>query len=181
MSEFESELVKTVSKKKIKKAVKNIANEINADYGGEKIVLVGILKGAFVFLADLMRKIKVPCEVDFIIVKSYGNSAETSGTVNIVKDLDIDIKGRHVIIVEDIIDTGLTLSEIVKMLAERSPATLKTAALFDKPSKRKITYDTDYTGIKINDFFAVGYGLDFAEKYRNLPSLYEIKRKNNGI
>jgi hypoxanthine phosphoribosyltransferase len=170
-----SELIKTIPKKEIKKAVKHIAKEINSDYSGEKIVLVGVLKGAFVFLADLIRKIKVPCEVDFMIVKSYGDSLVTSEKLNIVKDIDTDIKGKHVIIVEDIIDTGITLSGIIKVLAERSPATLKTAALFDKPSRRKISYNADYTGLKIHDFFAVGYGLDFAEQYRNLPDLYEVK------
>src|SRR5215211_3257045 len=142
--------------------------EITADYAGRDLLLVGVLKGAVFFMADLMRSIEVHCEVDFMAISSYGASTDSSGVVRILKDLDTAIEGRHVLVVEDIIDSGLTLSYLMRNLRARNPATLEVCALLTKPERREIDVPVRYIGFEIPNRFVVGYGLDFAERYRNL-------------
>jgi hypoxanthine phosphoribosyltransferase len=146
-----------------------LGEEISNDYAGRDLLLVGVLKGAVFFMADLMRSLTVPCEVDFMAISSYGDSTDSSGIVRILKDLDINIEGRHVLVVEDIIDSGLTLSYLMRNLESREPATLEVCALLTKPARREIDVSVRYVGFEIPNKFVVGYGLDFAERYRNLP------------
>jgi hypoxanthine phosphoribosyltransferase len=143
--------------------------EISADYAGRDLLLVGVLKGAVFFMADLMRELTVPCEIDFMAISSYGAATDSSGVVRILKDLDTNIAGRHVLVVEDIIDSGLTLSYLVRNLEAREPASLEVCALMTKPERREIDVDVRYVGFEIPNRFVIGYGLDFAERYRNLP------------
>jgi hypoxanthine phosphoribosyltransferase len=149
--------------------VSELAEEISADYVGKDVLLIGVLKGAVFFLADLMRQIDVDCEVDFMAVSSYGSSTDSSGVVRILKDLDASIEGRHVLIVEDIVDSGLTLSYLFRMLGGRSPASIEVCALLTKPDRREVDMPIRYVGFEIPNKFAIGYGLDYAERYRNLP------------
>jgi hypoxanthine phosphoribosyltransferase len=149
--------------------VRELGAEISRDYEGRNLVLVGVLKGAVFFLSDLMRHIEVPCEVDFMAVASYGSSTDSSGVVRILKDLDSAIEGRDVLIVEDIVDSGLTLQYLLRNLGARNPATLEVCALLTKPERRKVELPTRYVGFEIPNRFAIGYGLDHAERYRNLP------------
>jgi hypoxanthine phosphoribosyltransferase len=149
--------------------IRELGREISTDYAGRELLLVGVLKGAVFFMADLMRSIDVPCEIDFMAISSYGASTDSSGVVRILKDLDINIEGRHVLVVEDIIDSGLTLSYLVRNLESRAPATLEVCALLTKPERRQIQVDVRYVGFEIPNRFVIGYGLDFAERYRNLP------------
>jgi hypoxanthine phosphoribosyltransferase len=149
--------------------VAELGAEVSADYDGRDLLLIGVLKGAVFFMADLMRHITVPCEVDFMAISSYGDSTDTSGIVRILKDLDINIEGRDVLVVEDIIDSGLTLSYLMRNLESREPASLEICALMTKPSRRQIDVSVRYIGFEIPDRFVVGYGLDLAERYRNLP------------
>jgi hypoxanthine phosphoribosyltransferase len=149
--------------------IRELGEEINADYSGREILLLGVLKGAVFFMADLMRTITVPCEIDFMAISSYGASTDSSGVVRILKDLDINIEGRHVLVIEDIIDSGLTLSYLIRNLESREPASLAVCALLTKPERREIEVDVRYTGFEIPNRFVIGYGLDFAERYRNLP------------
>jgi hypoxanthine phosphoribosyltransferase len=149
--------------------VRELAEEISADYAGKDVLLIGVLKGAVFFLADLMRQLEVDCEVDFMAVSSYGSSTDSSGVVRILKDLDAPIEGRHVLIVEDIVDSGLTLSYLFRMLGGRSPASLEVCALLTKPERREVDMPIRYVGFEIPNKFAIGYGLDHAERYRNLP------------
>jgi hypoxanthine phosphoribosyltransferase len=149
--------------------VAELGAEISADYGGQDLALVGVLKGAIFFIADLMRAIEVPCEVDFMAISSYGSATDSSGVVRILKDLDVSIEGRHVLVVEDIIDSGLTLSYLVRTLRARQPASLEICALLTKPARRKVDVRCRYVGFEIPERFVIGYGLDFAERYRNLP------------
>ena len=149
--------------------VKEIGARISADYEGRDLFLVGVLKGAVFFLSDLMRCLTVPCEVDFMAVSSYGSSTDSSGVVRILKDLDASIEGREVLIVEDIVDSGLTLSYLLRTLRARDPASLEVCALLTKPERRKVELPIRYVGFEIPNRFAVGYGLDHAERYRNLP------------
>ena len=149
--------------------IRELGEEINADYAGRELLLVGVLKGAVFFMADLMRTITVPCEIDFMAISSYGASTDSSGVVRILKDLDINIEGRHVLVIEDIIDSGLTLSYLIRNLESREPASLEVCALLTKPERREIEVDVRYTGFEIPNRFVIGYGLDFAERYRNLP------------
>ncbi len=165
-----------ISEGDIQRRVSEVADEISRDYEGKEIVLIGVLKGAFVFLADLMRKLKVPSRVDFLAVSSYGKFTETSGQVKILKDLDNPIEHEHVLIVEDILDTGLTLNYIYSLLKKRNPASLKTVVLLDKPEKRLIDFRADYVGFVVPPLFLVGYGLDAAEKYRYLPYITELEK-----
>ncbi len=158
----------------IKSRVKELAEEINRDYAGKEVLLVGVLKGAFIFLADLIRHLRIPVKVDFLAVSSYGERTESSGEVRLIKDLDHPVEGEHVLIVEDILDTGLTLSYIVRMLQDRNPASLKTVVLLDKPSQRKVEFKAHYVGFEVPPVFLVGYGLDAYEKYRNLPYITEL-------
>ena len=159
----------------IRHRVNELAKAISADYRGSKPLLVGLLKGSFIFLADLARALDIDSEIDFMTVSSYGNSMENS-EVRILKDLGEPIQGRDVLIVEDIIDTGLTLSRILELLAARHPRSLKVCTLLNKPSRRKVDVRVDYNGFDIDDVFVAGYGIDFAQKYRNLPQLVVVKR-----
>jgi hypoxanthine phosphoribosyltransferase len=149
--------------------VRQLGEEITADYQGKELFLVGVLKGAVFFLSDLMRHVDVPCQVDFMAVSSYGSQTESSGVVRILKDLDAPIDGKHVLIVEDIVDSGLTLSYLLRTLNARGPASLEVCALLTKPERRKVELPIRYTGFEIPNRFAIGYGLDHAEQYRNLP------------
>ena len=149
--------------------VRELAAEVSRDYADRELLLVGVLKGAVFFLSDLMRHLEVDCEVDFMAVSSYGSSTDSSGVVRILKDLDISIEGRHVLIVEDIVDSGLTLSYLLRTLRARNPASLEVCALLTKPERRKVELPIRYVGFEIPNRFAIGYGLDYAERYRNLP------------
>ncbi len=149
--------------------VRALAEAISRDYAGRDLLLIGVLKGAFLFLADLMRHLTLPCEVDFMAVASYGSSTESSGVVRIIKDLDAPLEGRDVLIVEDIVDSGLTLQYLLRTLQARNPASLEVCALLTKPERRKVEMPARYIGFEIPDRFAVGYGLDHAERFRNLP------------
>ena len=149
--------------------VRQLGAEISRDYAGRDLLLIGVLKGAVFFLSDLMRQIEIPCEVDFMAVASYGSATESSGVVRILKDLDASIEDRHVLIVEDIVDSGLTLSYLFRMLGGRGPASLEVCALLTKPERREVDMPIRYVGFEIPNKFAIGYGLDHAERYRNLP------------
>lgn len=164
-----------ISKEEIAVMVKGLADKISQDYEGKELVLIGVLKGGFVFLADLMREITIPVVVDFISVSSYGTSTTSSGIVRIIKDVDIDIKNKHVLLVEDIIDTGLTINHLKELFQTRGPLSVNICTAFDKPSRRKVDVDSQYKGLELPDKFIVGYGLDFSEKYRNLPEICELK------
>jgi hypoxanthine phosphoribosyltransferase len=153
----------------IQNRIRELGREISSDYAGRELLLVGVLKGAVFFMADLMRTITVPCEIDFMAISSYGASTDSSGVVRILKDLDINIEGRHVLVVEDIVDSGLTLSYLVRNLESREPATLEVCSLLTKPGRREMEVDIRYVGFEIPNRFVIGYGLDFAERYRNLP------------
>lgn len=164
-----------LSEEQIAKVVKKIADEISSDYKDKNPLIISVLKGSFVFMADLVRQITIPCAIDFMSISSYGKGTRTSGEVKINKDLDTKIESRHVIIVEDILDSGLTLSYILDMFKARGPASVKLCTLLDKPDRRKIPVDIDYKGFIIPDEFVVGYGLDYNEKYRNLPYIGILK------
>jgi hypoxanthine phosphoribosyltransferase len=167
-----SDITPTVllSAEEVQARIASLAGEISRDYpAGERIHLVAILKGAFLFLGDLIRAMPRTVTIDFMAVSSYGKSTSSSGEVRMIKDLDSGLEGRHVIIVEDIVDTGLTLSYLQEILHARNPKTLRTACLLSKPSRRKIDVKVEYVGFTIEDRFVVGYGLDYAEQYRNLP------------
>ena len=152
-----------------------IAERINEDYANEEILLVGLLKGSVVFITDLMRKITLPCSLDFMAVSSYGNSTKSNGVVNVKMDLTQEIEGKNVLIVEDIIDSGNTLYAVLKLLESRNPRSLKLASLLSKPDRREKDIKIDYLGAETDDVFVVGYGLDYAEKYRNLPYIGILK------
>lgn len=164
-----------LSQEEIEKKVVELAGKIQNDYEGQDILLVGILKGASVFVADLMRKIDLNVNIDFMSVSSYGSGTESSGTVKILKDLDVDIEGKNVLIVEDIIDSGATLRNLYDTLMTRNPKSLKLCTLLDKPERRKVHIDVDYVGFTIEDKFIVGYGIDYDEKYRNLPYIAMVE------
>ncbi|HEX8648949.1 MAG TPA: hypoxanthine phosphoribosyltransferase [Thermoleophilaceae bacterium] len=149
--------------------VRELGEEISRDYAGKDLLLVGVLKGAVFFLSDLMRHLEVPCEVDFMAVASYGSSTDSSGVVRILKDLDAPIEGRDVLIVEDIVDSGLTLSYLLRTMRAREPRSLEVCALLTKPERRKVELPIRYTGFEIPNRFVIGYGLDYGEKFRNLP------------
>ena len=163
------------SEQELQDCVKRIAGEITRDYAGQEPVFVGVLKGSFIFIADLMRHVDLHCSVDFMAVSSYGKGSVTTGAVKINKDLSENIEGKHVIMVEDILDSGLTLSYLTKYLMQRKPASIKIATLLDKPARRRAEVKPDYVGFEVPDAFVVGYGLDFAEKYRNLPYIGILK------
>jgi hypoxanthine phosphoribosyltransferase len=159
----------------LRQRIRALAAEINEDYAGKNLLLVGVLKGAVFFLADLMRQLEVDCELDFMAVSSYGSSTESSGVVRILKDLDTPIEGRDVLIVEDIVDSGLTLSYLMKNLGSRNPASLEVCSLLVKPSRFKVDPKLRYVGFEIPDKFVVGYGLDHAQQLRNLPYVAALK------
>ncbi len=158
-----------ISKDDISKKVKEIAISIREDYPNEPLVILGILKGASVFVSDLLKEIKGDVTLDFIAVSSYGNKTTTSGVVQLLKDVDVDIEDKVVIVVEDIVDTGLTLAYLQKYLSQRNPKTVRICTLLDKKERRQAEIPLDYVGFEIEDLFVVGYGIDYAEKYRNLP------------
>ena len=169
-SELERGVARTlIDEQTLRNRVAELGHEISGDYAGRDLLLVGVLKGAVFFMADLMRHLSIPCEVDFMAISSYGASTDSSGVVRILKDLDINIEGRHVLVVEDIIDSGLTLSYLVRTLEARAPETLEICALLTKPDRREIDVRVRYTGFEIPNEFVIGYGLDYAERYRNLP------------
>ncbi len=155
--------------------VRELAGEISRDYRGKDLVLIGVLKGAVFFLSDLMRAIEIPCEVDFMAVASYGSATKSSGVVRILKDLDAVIEDRDVLIVEDIVDSGLTLQYLLRNLAGRQPRSLDVCALLIKPERQKVELQTKYVGFEIPNRFAIGYGLDYGERYRNLPYVAALK------
>ena len=159
----------------LKRRVEELATEVSRDYRGKDLILVGVLKGAVLFLSDLMRHLDIPCEVDFMAVASYGSATKSSGVVRILKDLDAVIEGRDVLIVEDIVDSGLTLQYLLRNLAGRNPRSLEVCALLVKPERQKVDLRTKYVGFEIPNRFAIGYGLDHAERYRNLPYVAALK------
>jgi hypoxanthine phosphoribosyltransferase len=165
-----------VSAEDLQRRVVELGEEISRDYAGRRLLLIGVLKGAVFFLSDLMRYIDVPVEVDFMAVASYGSATDSSGVVRILKDLDAAIDGRDVLIVEDIVDSGLTLQYLLRNLGSRGPRTLEVCALLTKPERRKVDLPTRYVGFEIPDRFVVGYGLDYAEQYRNLPFVAALER-----
>jgi hypoxanthine phosphoribosyltransferase len=164
-----------ITEDEIQSKVAEVAKEITEDYRGRDLLLVGVLKGAFMLMSDLARHVQVPLELDFMAVSSYGSATKTSGIVRILKDLDLDISGRDVLIVEDIIDSGLTLSYLIKNLRARRPASLEVCALLSKPDVQKVDLDVRYHGFAIPPVFVVGYGLDYGERYRNLPYVGTLK------
>ncbi|MFQ5809121.1 MAG: hypoxanthine phosphoribosyltransferase [Armatimonadota bacterium] len=166
-----------LSAEQIQAMVAELGAAVQRDYDGLHPVLLGVLKGSIVFLADLLRQIEIPVEVDFVAAASYGSSAESSGTIKVRLEPTLDITGRHVLVIEDIIDTGLTLSKLLETIREREPASLKVCTLLDKPARRKTELAPDYVGCEIPDEFVVGYGLDYAEKYRNLPCVGVLRRE----
>ena len=163
------------SEEVIQAKVRELGAAISRDYEGRNPLVICVLKGAFIFMADLSKNITIPIALDFMAVSSYGNSTRSSGEVRIVKDLDTSVEGRDVLIVEDIIDSGLTLSYIIDVLERRNAKSVHVVALFDKPGRRTVDLNADYTGFEIPDAFIVGYGLDYAEKYRNLPFVGVLK------
>ena len=158
-----------IDEETLRNRIAELGEEVSADYVGRDLLLIGVLKGAVFFMADLMRQLAVPCEVDFMAISSYGASTDSSGVVRILKDLDINIEGRDVLVVEDIIDSGLTLSYLVRNLGAREPASLEVCALLTKPARRELDVPVRYVGFEIPNRFVIGYGLDFGERYRNLP------------
>jgi hypoxanthine phosphoribosyltransferase len=165
-----------LSKEELDEAVKSLGRQISEDYRERNLLLVSVLKGSVVFMADLMRAIDIPCRIDFMCVSSYGSGTKTSGTVRILKDLDIDIEGYDLLLVEDILDSGKTLSYITEILLARNPKSIRICTLLDKPDRRQVDLTAEYTGYTIPDEFVVGYGLDYDEKYRNLPFVGVLKR-----
>ena len=155
--------------------VKELGRRISEDYKGKNLLMVSVLKGSVVFMADLMRAITIPCNIDFMSVSSYGSGVKTSGVVKIIKDLDINLEGKDLLLVEDILDSGMTLSYIREMLQQRNPSSIRLCTLFDKPERRSVDIQADYSGICVPDEFIVGYGLDYDEKYRNLPYVGVLK------
>lgn len=178
LQEFNSKIKRVIiSEDEIKEAIKQAGKKISESYNGKPILLVSVLKGAFVFMADLLKSITVPCEVAFMCAKSYYQGTNSTGMVNITMDLDIDIKDRDVIIVEDIIDTGRTLKDIYNLLLTREPSSMKVITLLDKPERRVVDFNADMVLFTIPDFFVIGYGLDCGEYYRNLPYIAEYSDK----
>jgi hypoxanthine phosphoribosyltransferase len=170
MTELESGVEAVlIDQERLQERIRDLGDEISSDYHGRDLLLIGVLKGAIFFMADLMRTIDVPCEVDFMAISSYGAGVDSSGVVRILKDLDVSIEGRNVLVVEDIVDSGLTLSYLLRNLEAREPASLEVCALLTKPERRENDVECRYVGFEIPNRFVIGYGLDFAERYRNLP------------
>ena len=176
VAEFERDIDRIlISGEEVQAKIRELGDRITEDYRGRDLLLVGVLKGAFVVMADLSRHIRLPLQFDFMAVSSYGAATKTSGVVRIMKDLDHDIEGRNVLLVEDIVDSGLTLAYLLRNLRARKPASLEVCALLQKPEVQKVSLDIRYSGFDIPPMFVVGYGLDFAEKYRNLPYVATLK------
>ena len=166
-----------IPREQLQKTVADLGARISRYYAWKNPIMVSVLKGAFVFMADLVREITVPCTVDFMAVSSYGKGSKSSGQVQIIKDLDTNIEGRHVIVVEDILDSGNTLSYLLELLRARKPASVRLCTLLDKPARRKVQVNIDYRGLEVPDEFIVGYGLDYAEQYRNFPEIGVLKHE----
>ena len=164
-----------IPRTEIVRRVREIGDEISRDYAGEEILAIGVLKGAFIFMADLIRVLSIPCQTDFIRAASYGTGSESSGNIVITKDIELAVDGRNILIIEDIVDTGLTLRHIVDTLKARNPKSIKVCTFLDKRKRRKVPFEADYVGFTMDDGFIVGYGLDFNEQYRSLPDLYVIQ------
>ncbi len=160
-----------IERSEIDEMCQRLGEQISSDYAGREVVLIGVLKGAFIFMADLVRHITIPCYIDFMSVSSYGSGTRTSGVVRINKDLDGDITGKHVIVIEDIVDSGLTLNHLKQLLGTRNPASIAFCTAFDKPERRRVEINVEYVGKRIRDEFIVGYGLDYDGRYRNLPDV----------
>ncbi|GLI33103.1 hypoxanthine phosphoribosyltransferase [Desulforhabdus amnigena] len=171
----EYQLVPRIKPEELQKRLDDLAVRINRDYEGTSLIIIGVLKGAFIFLADMVRRLSIPVEVDFVRLASYGESSETSGKVKITKDIELSIKDRNVLIVEDIVDTGLTIAWYLDHLRQYHPESIKVCALIDKFERRQVEVPIDYAGIRLEKGFLVGYGLDFSEKHRNLPGIYEVQ------
>jgi hypoxanthine phosphoribosyltransferase len=165
-----------VPEEDLARRVRELAAQVSEDYAGRDVLLIGVLKGAVFFLSDIMRSLTIPCEVDFMAISSYGSATQSSGVVRILKDLDTAIEGRDVLIVEDIVDSGLTLQYLLRNLAARSPASLEVCALLIKPGARRVDTTPKYVGFELPDEFVIGYGLDHAERYRNLPYVATLKQ-----
>lgn len=173
---MKQDILKTLlSEEQLRQRVNELGKQISEDYRDKNLLMVSVLKGSVVFMADLMREISIPCEIDFMCVSSYGSGTKTSGVVKIVKDLDIDLKDRDLLIVEDILDSGMTLSYIKELLKQRGTRSIRICALLDKPDRRKADIVADYIGFTVPDEFVVGYGLDYDERYRNLPYVGILK------
>ncbi len=172
---FQPQLKVLISRDEITKAVDRLASEIKKDYQGKQPLLIGVLKGSFVFMADLIRQLDLPLELDFIRLSSYGAARESSGKVRVVQGVKTPIKGRDVLVIEDIVDTGITTSFLFDYLRKRKPASLKLCALTDKPSRRRVPVSIDYLGLSLPNKFVVGYGLDFDQRFRNLPDIYALE------
>lgn len=166
-----------ISEKEIADKIEQLGKQISKDYLGKNLILVSVLKGSVVFMADIMRQISISCEIDFMCVSSYGAGVKSSGVVKIVKDIDIKLENRDILIIEDILDSGLTLSYIVDLLKTRNPSSIKVCTLLDKPDRRQTELKVDYLGFSIPDEFVIGYGLDYDEKYRNLPYIGVLSPK----
>jgi hypoxanthine phosphoribosyltransferase len=170
-----------LSKEDIEKRIKSLAEEINKDFKGKEIVIIIILRGAFIFAADLVRHLNVPVQIDFLEVSSYGNSLSTSGIIKVKRDVAINIQGKDVLVIEDIVDTGLTIKTIKELLEIKEPNSVKFATLLNKMERRTVEVDVDYIGFDIPDYFVIGYGLDYAQKYRELPyiAIYKPEKEDN--
>jgi hypoxanthine phosphoribosyltransferase len=168
------QLSERISSSELSRCVELLAERINSDYKGKKLVLIGILKGAFIFMADLARRLDMPVRVDFVRLASYGDKAESNGSVKITKDVELPLQGSHVLIVEDIVDSGTTLKWLLKHVSNLCPESVKICALIDKLERREVEVPIDYVGITVDSGFLVGYGLDFSENHRNLPAIYEV-------
>ena len=175
MSMHDDILKVLLTQEELREKAKELGRQITQDYQGKNLMIVTVLKGAVVFLADLMREIDVPAEIDFMVVSSYGAGTKSSGVVKIVKDLDVPLKDKDLLIVEDILDSGMTLSYLKELLEGREPRSIRIATLLDKPARRKVDLKADYIGYSVPDEFVVGYGLDYDEKYRNLPYIGILK------
>lgn len=176
--DLQSNLVEYISKKEIEKRIKKIAKKINKDYKGKKPIFIGILNGSFMFLSDLIREIKVDCEIDFLKLSSYGDEKISSGNVKMLKELNCEIENRDIIVVEDIVDSGLSVNFIKKIIEAKNPSSLKFASLLFKKEMSKLDFEIDYVGFRIDNKFVVGYGLDYAQKYRNLNAIYMLQNEN---
>ena len=173
---MKNDMLKTlITKEELEATVARLGREITRDYQGKAPMMVAVLKGAFIFMADLVRQVDIPCTLDFMCVSSYGKGMSTSGQVKIIKDLDTTIEGKDVIIVEDILDSGVTLSYLMDLLRARKPASIRLCTLFDKPARHKVDIHIDYKGMEVPNEFIVGYGLDYAEVYRNYPEIAVLK------
>jgi hypoxanthine phosphoribosyltransferase len=177
MNNYPPELKVLISRRQIAAAVKRLAREIRRDYEGQNPLLVGILKGSFLFMADLVRAIDLPLQIDFVELTSYGSGTSSSGQITVLLDLNCQLEGRHVLVVEDIVDSGLTTSFLCNYLKQKGPASVQLCSLTSKPSRRVLDIKIDYLGLEVPDKFLVGYGLDYAEKYRNLPDICELKEQ----